>query len=160
MIGAVEEKHIMYWTAHQRHWCGLSWVLGASRNNEEAWRRAWCGAGCSRQCRGPKCPQRKAGEKAQRAGGGCSRSRPGPTTQGLRGRRPPVSICAHCPHSLRSVPARTINYEATLFIGHITEFVPRSTSVQEALVIAPTSRPAALRVGSKGLPAHAAAAVI
>lgn len=138
MIGAVEEKHIMYWAAHQGHWCGLSWVLGASRSNEGAWRRGWRGAGSSRQCRSPKCPQRQAREEAQRAGGSCSRSTLGPTMQGLTGWRPPVSICAHCPHSLRSVPARTINYEATLFTGHITEFVPRSTSVQEGLVIAPT----------------------
>lgn len=102
----------------------------------------------------------RPGRRRRELGGSCSRSTLGPTMQGLRGRRPPVSICAHCPHSLRSVPARTINYEATLFMGHITEFVPRSTSVQEGLVIAPTSRPAALHVGGEGLPAHAAAAVI
>lgn len=49
VTGAMKEKHRRYWMAHQGHWCGLSWVLAASRNNEGVWRPGGHGTGCSRQ---------------------------------------------------------------------------------------------------------------
>lgn len=87
----------MYWTAHQGHWCGLSWVLGARRNNEEAWRRGWRGAGCSRQCRSRECPQRKAREEAQRAGGQLQQEHTGPDHAGPS--RPEATSIHLCPLS-------------------------------------------------------------
>lgn len=50
--------------AHQGHWHGLGWVLGASRSNEGVWRPEEHGTGCSRQ--GEACSRVSAEEDLRR----------------------------------------------------------------------------------------------
>ena len=51
--------------AHQGHWHGLGWVLGASRSNKGVWRPEEHRTGCSRQ---GEAHSRMSAEKDQRRG--------------------------------------------------------------------------------------------